>query len=119
MTWYQRRGSKYKNKRSSYNGIQYHSKAEAGYAEELDLLKKAKEIKDWDRQVRFSLDVNGVHIANYYVDFEVIHADGTKELVEVKGRMLMNDPVWRMKRKLLEATFLHDNPDVKYTVVTV
>ena len=83
-----------------YNGIIYHSKLEAQYAAELDLRLKAKEIKGWRRQVKISLDVNGFHICNYYIDFVIEHKDGTEEYVEVKG---FQTEIWRLKWKLTEA----------------
>lgn len=112
--WRLRSGNKYHAKSIVYNGIQYHSKKEAAYAAELDLRLKAGDIKQWFRQKKISLDVNGYHICNYYVDFEVWHKDGTIELVEIKG---FETEVWRLKRKLLEATTLKDNSEIKYTVV--
>lgn len=110
--WHLRRGSKYGARSSTYNGIQYHSKLEAQYAIDLDLLKKAGEIEGWERQVKIPLDVNGFHIANYYVDFVVTHKNGIKEFVEVKG---FETEVWRLKWKLFEA-LMSDKPDIKLTV---
>lgn len=114
MTWYLRRGSKYNSKSVVYEGTQFHSKKEAAYAAELDLRKKAGDIKSWERQVKISLDVNDHHIANYYCDFKVTNKDGSIEFHEVKG---FETEVYRLKRKILEATFLHDNPDFKYVVI--
>ena len=87
---------------SEYSGILYHSKREADYAHQLDLEKCGKLIKDWERQVRFSLDVNGIHICNVIVDFVITYRDGRKEIREVKG---FATDVWRMKWKLLEALY--------------
>jgi len=111
--WNQRKGNKYGAKSTIYNNIAYHSKKEAGYAQELDLRLKAKDIKGWNRQKKISLDVNGYHICNYYVDFEVLHNDGTKEWVEVKG---FETEVWRLKWKLCEALF-GDREELTLTVV--
>ncbi len=106
--------TKYSNvRKQTYNGQNYDSGFEAGYAAELDLRVKAKDIKSWERQVKIPLDVNGYHIANYYIDFIIHHLDGTTEYVETKG--LASD-VWRMKWKLFEALY-GDKPDVKLTVV--
>lgn len=107
-------GNKYGNVRQTYNGYNYHSKLEARYAYELDIRKAAGEIKDWRRQVKISLDVNGQHITNYYVDFEILHNDDSLELVEVKG---METDLWRIKRRLLEAVWLPDHPEYTYSVV--
>lgn len=109
----QRWGSKYGAKRTEHNGIQYHSKKEAGYAAELDLRLKAKDIESWARQVKIPLDVNGYHITNYMIDFVITHNDGVKEYVEVKG---FETEVWRLKWKLFEALY-GDNIDTRLTIV--
>ena len=115
MTWrYRYGGNKYHAVSSTYNGISYHSKKEAAYAAELDLRVKAKDIKGWERQKKISLDINGYHICNYYMDFVVEHNDGTFEYVEVKG---FETEEWRLKWKLTEAIFSKERPDVRLTVV--
>ena len=113
MTWYQEKQNKYGRVESEYGGITYHSKKEAAYAAELDLRVKAKDIKSWERQVKISLDFNGYHICNYYVDFKITHNDGSVEYVEVKG---FQTSEWRLKWKMFEAKY-GDLPDVKLTVV--
>lgn len=108
------RHHKYGNVKQTYNGYSYMSRKEAEYAFLLDQRLKKKEIKSWDRQFKVSFDVNGKHICNYYVDFIIHHHDDTYELIEVKG---YETDIYRIKRKLLEAIFLVDNPDYSYTVV--
>lgn len=108
------RSNKYNASKSFYNGYWYQSKLEAGYAQELDLRVKAKDIKSWERQVRVSLDVNGYHITNYIVDFKVLHNDDTIEWVECKG---METAEWVLKRKLFEALIIHGKANERYTVV--
>lgn len=105
--------NKYKSVPTEVNGITYHSKLEGKYAFELNARKLAGEIKDWERQVKIALDINGRHIANYYVDFLVHHLDGTMEYIEVKG---FETEVWRMKWKIFEALF-SDKPMTRLTVV--
>jgi len=115
--WHQRyRGNKYHAKSTNYDGISYHSKFEAGYAQGLDMRKKAGDIKDWERQVKISLDVNGYHIANYYIDFRIHHNDGTKEYVEVKG---FPTDTWRLKFKLTEAILSKDIKKGKIVLTVV
>jgi len=97
--WIDKRQNKYGNVSKEYNGRYYHSKKEAAYAQDLDLLKRAGEVIEWKPQVRISLDVNGYHICNYIVDFEVETKTGT-EYHEVKG---FETEIWRLKRKLFEA----------------
>lgn len=105
---------KYGNRASDYNGIIYDSGFEADYAKELDFRLKAKDIKNWKRQIKCSMDIGDMHICNYIVDFEVEHNDGSFELIECKG---METEIWRLKRKLLEAVWLPEHPDYTYTVV--
>jgi len=110
---YNRTKSKYGNTTQRYNGISYDSIKEANYAEELDWRVKAKDIKSWERQIKISLDVNGFHICNYYVDFKIIHNDGSVEYVEVKG---FETEVWRLKWKLFEALINDIDPGAEITV---
>lgn len=116
MVYFQKTYNKYGAKSTEYNGIRYHSKFEAGYAAELDLRVKAKDIKSWERQVKLDLKVNGQHITNYYIDFIVTYNDGSREFVECKG---LEMEVWKMKWRILEATFdeFKKTPDDKLTVI--
>lgn len=100
--YYQRNKSKYGNNKTVFGDRLYGSKLEAFYAKQLDTLKKGKAIKDFTPQFKLSLDVNGYHIANYYVDFMVENNDGSKELWEIKG---FETDVWRFKWKLTEAIY--------------
>lgn len=96
------RYNKYNAKKSSYNGITYHSGLERAYAEKLDWLKKAGEIESWTPQFKLSLVVNGIHIANYFMDFAVYRKDGQIEMHEVKG---CETALWRMKWRLANAIY--------------
>lgn len=96
------RQNKYRNVKQVYDGYPYMSKKEAAYAQELDLRVKAKDIKSWEKQVKLDLRVNNLHICNYYVDFKILHYDGSEELVEVKG---FETATWRIKWKLTEALY--------------
>ena len=116
MVYMQYNGNKYHSKTTQVDGITYHSKLEAAYAQELTLRQRAKDIKSWERQVKLDLKVNGQHITNYYIDFIVHHNDGSREFVEVKG---FEQEVWKMKWKILEATFedFKEHPDDRLTVI--
>lgn len=102
---------KYKNVRQTFNNYSYDSKLEAEYAQDLDLRKKAHDIKDWRRQVKIPLSINGQLICNYYIDFVIEHNDGSEEYVEVKG---FKTDLWRLKWKLFSAIY----PDLKKTIIT-
>jgi len=107
---------KYHNKTQKHNGHHYDSMFEAEYAQALDYSLKNKTIEKWDRQVKLDLKINGIHITNYFIDFIVYHNDGTREFVEVKGMEL---PLWKLKWKILEATFeeFKEDPDDFMTVI--
>lgn len=106
--------SKYNNKTKQYNGRTYDSIREANHAEELDWRIKAGEVKEVIPQFKISLDVNGKHIANYYVDFKVILSDGSIQFQEVKG---FETDVWRMKWKLFEALINEIEPGAELMVI--
>jgi hypothetical protein len=80
-----RSGGKYgvANKdRRTYNGVVYHSLAEARRAQLLDMLVRGGQTLRWERQVRFELSVT----ENVYVaDFVVYDADGAVHAEDVKG----------------------------------
>lgn len=104
---YTQKFSNFKNVKSGKND----SKFEAGKALELELLKKAGEIKDFQEQVKIPLVVNGYVVCNYYIDFMVEHNDGTIEYIETKGWVT---ETWKLKWKLFEA--LYDKPGNVLTV---
>ena len=81
-------------KKQAVNGIQYDSKFEAKMAEELELRKRAKDIKNFEAHKAMPLICNGYNVGSYKVDFVVYHNDGTIEYIETKGR-LSEDWKWR------------------------
>lgn len=106
--------SKYRNKTKNYNGRTYDSIREANHAEELDWRIKAGEIREVIPQYKIELKVKGRHIANYYVDFKVIMADGSIQFHEVKGMVL---PLWQIKWKLTEALIDEIEPGAELLVI--
>jgi hypothetical protein len=102
---------KYKYYRTNkHNG--YDSKFEAGKANELILLKKAKKIKDFDTQKVLELIVNDYVVCTYKIDFIIYHNDGTTEYLETKGYAT---DVFKLKWKLFEALF-SEKPNVILTL---
>ena len=94
-----------------YNNVKYDSQIEARYAQQLDFMLLAKQIKKVERQVRVTIKVKGCKICDMIVDFRVTRNDGVKEYHEVKG---YPTPEWRLKRKLFEAVY----PKRVYKVIT-
>jgi hypothetical protein len=101
---------KYKNKRTDTGRGEFASKKEAEYEHDLFLRKREKEIKGYLVQVPIPLEVHGVHICNYVMDFQIDHNDGSFEWVETKG---YKTELWKVKWKLLKALY----PHVKITLV--
>jgi len=95
-----RKGKKYGNKRTLYNGRYYDSKAEANHAKKLDWRIKAGEVKKWEPQHTFKLEVNGHLVTTYRIDFRVVLADGSIEYHEVKGYPTEG---WKIKWELTKA----------------
>lgn len=94
--------SKYHNKKTEFQGIVYDSKREAIYARELFLKFKAGEIIKIENQVSFPVIVAGKKICTYIADFRVHYPQGNIEVIDVKG---MKTPVYRIKKKLVEALY--------------
>ena len=110
---YRQKYSYYSTSKCEYNGHLYDSKFEAGYAQQLDIRLKAKDIVKWEAQKTLDLIVNGFKVCTYRIDFIVYYEDGTIEYVETKGYAT---PVWRLKWKLFEATYA-DIPGVRLLLV--
>jgi hypothetical protein len=106
------RRNKFGAKKTSYNGVLYDSKLEAAVALELDMLKRARKVERWQRQVTVDLrGMGGTLICRHKVDFFVTFRDGHQEYWEAKG---VRTAVWRIKYKLFTDNF----PKLKYVVRT-
>lgn len=104
--WMKKKGNKYGAKKTTVDGILFHSKREAEYYGQLKMMKRAGKIKDFKRQVSFSLyamcDYESKKVCDHIVDFLVLTLDGKKEVHEVKG---METDVWKLKKKIFEANY--------------
>lgn len=91
---------------ATYEGVVYHSRAEALYAAQLDTLKKAhlpsERVLRWERQIKVPLVVNGLLVTTWYPDFHVWFADGHDEWHEVKG---FPTPEYLIKERLFRALY--------------
>lgn len=113
------KANKYGAKKTEYDGYKYDSKFEAGVAYDLTMRKKAKDIKDFDKQYKVEMwayDKNGKPAmkVTHKVDFRIHHTDGSYELLEAKG---MPTADWKMRVKWLETFWLPLHLDHTYTVV--
>ena len=101
--------SKYNAIPTTYNGIVYHSKKEAQFAEKLDLMLKAHEIDYVLRQVPFDLGAGIIYRADFValakrdVISKCTHIIQWQITVyEVKG---METPAWKLKHKLFKEKY--------------
>lgn len=92
---------KYKNIPEVVDGFTFDSRLEAKRYGELKLLEKAGEICRLKMQTRWDLQVNNVHIAYYFSDFDYLEA-GKLVVEDCKG---LETPVFRIKAKMLFAQY--------------
>lgn len=96
--------SKYGNIPQRVDGIFFHSKKEARHYKVLKAMQQAGIIRDLETQPKFKLDINGVHICNYFADFRYFDLELDREvIVDVKG---VKTQVYKLKKRLMLA--IHD-----------
>lgn len=106
--------NKYGASRTEFKGKIYDSRYEAEVAHSLEVRKRAKDIKDYQKQVKIPLTAHGKTVCNYYIDFVILHNDGTKEYTEVKG---YETALWKLKWKIFEAQINETEPTATLTIV--
>lgn len=118
---YRQSYSKYRAKRTEYDGYTYDSKFEAGVAHTLDLRLRAGEILAWERQFKIECIPYNCHGEpvpecglSHKVDFRIHNRDGSYTLLEAKG---VETPDYRTRRRWLEKFWLPEHPDHTYEVV--
>lgn len=93
--------SKYNSIKTEVDGFLFDSRAESYRYTELKLWEKTGEITDLELQPKFPIIVNDKKIAVYIADFRYKH--GQEVIIEdVKG---VKTPVYRLKKKLVEAIY--------------
>lgn len=96
--------SKYKNKKTEYNGVTYDSKREASRRAELDVLLRAGKIRDLQIQVRIPCMINNIKVFTYVADFVYFDVEKNTNIIEdVKSSFTSKMAVYRLKKKILEA----------------
>jgi hypothetical protein len=86
-------------------GPMHQSRIEARRCNELHILQAGGLIRELEAhpQHRYRLDVNGVHICDYLVDFRYFEVDGDQEVLEdTKG---FQTEVSKLKIRLVEALY--------------
>ena len=93
--------NKYGNTKIRVDGRLFDSKAEAARWQELQLLERAGEITELERQVEYELipKQKGERAVKYIADFRYKDHEGETVVEDVKG--YKGNPVWIIKRKLM------------------
>ena len=102
--------TKYRAIRTMVDGIYFDSKREANRYSELKIMEKAGIINSLKLQPEFKCMVNGKKVCTYKADFEYLIVDdigpqgqiGYYIVEDVKG---FKTPVYRLKKKLVEACY--------------
>ena len=91
---------KYNNTKIRVDGRLFDSKAEAARWQELQLLERAGEITELERQVEYELipKQKGERAVKYIADFRYIDHEGKTVVEDTKG---VKTPVYILKRKLM------------------
>lgn len=108
MTWTLQRRSKFGAKKTVTGGRKYDSKLEAGHAQDLQWLLKAKQVLEVRPQVTLQLFAYGRKVCRYRMDFVIKTGPKCYRFDEVKG---FETDTWRLKWALLEANI--DHPDFR------
>jgi hypothetical protein len=110
--------NKFHAKKTMVNGKKYDSLKEGIKAMELEMLKKHKQIKDFESHKKIELyGVNGTRVCNYFADFVITHNDGTTEILDVKSKITAT-PVFKLKWHLLEDKYFNEvkRGEIKLTI---
>jgi hypothetical protein len=112
MSKFFQKSTKFKNKRTIVDGINFSSKGEAFRYIELIKLQKFGFIKDLRLQVKYLIEINSVKICTYIADFVYFDTAKNKQVVEdFKG---FKTPIYNLKKKLMKAVFSIDIFETKY-----
>jgi hypothetical protein len=93
---------KFRNTPVIHEGVRFDSKGELARWQELKLLERAGQIRNLERQSKFSCVVNGVKVCNWIADFS--YFEGERRIAEdFKSPATAKLPVFRLKTKLVQA----------------
>ncbi|MFM7010858.1 MAG: DUF1064 domain-containing protein [Betaproteobacteria bacterium] len=92
--------AKYRNVKVVIDGRRFDSKAEGARYVELKKHFEAGIVTSLQCQVRYSIDVSGVHICDYVADFVYVDVDGNQVVEDVKGVRTRD---YALKAKLMKA----------------
>lgn len=97
--------SKFKNKWIEVDGIRFQSESEGRYYLTCKSEKESGKIKDFERQRRYKLIVNGIQVSAYRADFVKIFPDGSEQIIDVKSIFTRKNNDYIIRKKLMKALF--------------
>jgi hypothetical protein len=97
--------SKYHNRRTFYQGIQFDSQKEANRYRDLLLMEKAGLISKIELQPRYDLVVNGHKLGFYRADFRYKDVATGRSVVEDVKSPITKTAVYQLKKKLVKALY--------------
>lgn len=109
--------NKYGAVKTMVDGITFDSKMEARFYEFVKQMKADGKIADFEMQTRYEIfpafkkDGTTFRKIEYKSDFDIIHHDGSLEVIDVKG---VETDVFKIKRKLFEKAY----PDLRLQTIT-
>jgi hypothetical protein len=104
------KSSKFGNTKNEIDGHTFDSIKEGEFYGSLKIKKNAGLIKDFKIQVKYDILVNNIHIAYYYLDFQIENNDGSFEYIDIKGKdkksnKFIKTGVFALKKRLVEAIY--------------
>lgn len=108
--------NKYRNHKITTDGYLFDSKLEAEYYKELKIRQRTGDIQSFCLQPKYLLQPSynkhgqTYRKIEYIADFEILHKDGTVEVIDVKGKRTQ---VFNLKQKLF-----HHKYSYKLTLIT-
>jgi len=95
--------SKYFNKKVTVDNITFDSKKESERYLHLKALEKQGNILDLELQPKFEFRMNNKKIFVYKADFQYTDHAGNTIIEDVKSAYTAKNPLFRLKKKLIEA----------------
>ncbi|MDX1158429.1 DUF1064 domain-containing protein [Sinorhizobium medicae] len=97
------RPSKYRNKKTTVDGVKFDSKREAEFYSSLKQLERAGQVYEVELQKPYALTVNGQLVCTYKADFAFYDAiQKRNRVVDIKGVATRD---FNIKRKLMRAIY--------------
>lgn len=98
--------NKYRNKPTIVDNQRFASKREAERYKHLKLLLQSGEISQLELQPVYPIIINEKFICKYLADFRyLVVATGEQTTEDVKSAVTAKNPVYRLKKKLVEALY--------------